>query len=155
MTRRVILNYDAPRHNQSQPSTYNLQARKENLMSPETHAEEPNKEEEHKPLFDAARKVLLAGIGVVALAQDEIEDFVTRMVERGEIAERDGKKLVREVMDKRKHYRQRAEEEISKRIEKTIDRMNMPTKADIDALSEKIAALSKKIDELKKTKNVS
>jgi polyhydroxyalkanoate synthesis regulator phasin len=124
-------------------------------MSPETHPEEPNKEEEHKPLFDAARKVLLAGIGVVALAQDEIEDFVTRMVERGEIAERDGKKLVREVMDKRKHYRQRAEEEISKRIEKTIDRMNMPTKADIDALSEKIAALSKKIDELKKTKNVS
>jgi poly(hydroxyalkanoate) granule-associated protein len=121
-------------------------------MPTETNAEEPNKEEERKPLFDAARKVLLAGIGVVALAQDEIEDFVTRMVERGEIAERDGKKLVHEMIDKRKQYRQQAEEEISKHIEKTLDRMNMPTKADIDALSEKIAALSKKVDELKKTK---
>ena len=121
-------------------------------MPTEANAEEPNKEAELKPLFDAARKVLLAGIGVVALAQDEIEEFVTRMVERGEIAERDGKKLVHEVMDKRKQYRQQAEEEITKHIEKTLVRMNMPTKADIDALSEKIAALSKKIDELKKTK---
>jgi len=122
-------------------------------MTTETHAEEPSKkEEELKPLFDAARRVLLAGIGVVALAQDEIEEFVTRMVERGEIAERDGKKLVREVVDKRKQYRQQAEEEITRRIEKALDRMNIPSKADLDALSEKITALSKKIDELKKTK---
>ena len=122
-------------------------------MTTETHAEEPSKkEEELKPLFDAARRVLLAGIGVVALAQDEIEEFVTRMVERGEIAERDGKKLVREVVDKRKQYRQQAEEEITRRIEKALDRMNIPSKADLDTLSEKITALSKKIDELKKTK---
>ena len=121
-------------------------------MTTETNTEEPGKGEELKPLFDAARKVLLAGIGVVALAQDEIEDFVTHMVERGEIAERDGKKLVREVMDKRKQYRQRVEEEFTKHIEKALDRMNMPSKADIDALSEKIAALSKKVDELKKAK---
>jgi poly(hydroxyalkanoate) granule-associated protein len=119
-------------------------------MPAKAEAEEPKKEEEHKPLFETARKVLLAGIGVVALAQDEIEEFVNRMVERGEIAERDGKKLVREVMDKRKESRQQAKEEITRRIEKTLDHMNIPTKADIDALSEKIAALSKKVDELKK-----
>ncbi len=119
-------------------------------MPAKAKAEEPIKEEEHKPLFDAARKVLLASIGVVALAQEEIEEFVTRMVERGEIAERDGKKLVREVMDKRKQSRQQAEEEITKHVEKILDRMNIPSKADIDALGEKIAALSKKVDELKK-----
>jgi poly(hydroxyalkanoate) granule-associated protein len=119
-------------------------------MPAKAKAEEPIKEEEHKPLFDAARKVLLASIGVVALAQEEIEEFVTRMVERGEIAERDGKKLVREVMDERKQSRQQAEEEITKHVEKILDRMNIPSKADIDALGEKIAALSKKVDELKK-----
>lgn len=121
-------------------------------MATEAKPEESGKEEERKRLFEAARKVLLAGIGVMALAQDEIEDFVTRMVERGEIAEQEGKKLVREMIDKRKQYRQQAEEEITKRIEKALDRMNMPTKADIDALSEKVAALSNKVDELKKTK---
>lgn len=110
----------------------------------------PNGKEEHNPFLDAARKVLLAGIGAVALAQDEIEDFVDRLVERGEIAEKDGRKLLREVMDRRKKETEKAGDEVSKRVEEILDRMNVPTKADIEALGEKIAALTKKVDELKK-----
>ena len=113
--------------------------------------EETNGKEERRPLLEAARKVLLASIGAVALAQDEIEDFVNRLVERGEIAEKDGRKLVRVVMDRRKKEAEKAEDEVSKRVEEVLDRMNVPTKADIDALGEKISALSKKVDELKKS----
>lgn len=107
--------------------------------------------QERNPLLDAARKVLLAGIGAVALAQEEIEDFVNKLVERGEIAEKDGKKLVREVMERRKKETDKAEDEIAKRVEDVLDRMNVPTKSDIEVLSEKITALSKKVDELKKS----
>jgi poly(hydroxyalkanoate) granule-associated protein len=106
--------------------------------------------EEGKALFDAVRKVLLAGIGAVALAQEEIEDFVNKLIERGEIAEKDGRKLVREVMDKRKKDVEKAEDETNKRIEDILARMNVPTKSDIDALSEKISALTKRVEELKK-----
>jgi polyhydroxyalkanoate synthesis regulator phasin len=112
---------------------------------------EMNGHEEHKPLLEAARKVLRAGIGAVALAQDEVEDFVNRLVERGEIAEKDGRKLVREVMDRRKKDADKAEDVVTKRVEEILDRMNVPTKSDIEALGDKIAALSKKVDELKKT----
>ena len=105
---------------------------------------------EPNPLVEAVRKVLLASIGAVALAQEEIEDFVNRLVERGEIAEKDGKRLVQEVMHRRKKEAQKAEDEVTKRVEGVLDRMNVPSKVDIDALSEKITALSKKIDELKK-----
>ena len=38
------------------------------------------------PLLDSLRRVLMAGIGMVALAQEEIEDFVNRLIDRGEIA---------------------------------------------------------------------
>lgn len=106
--------------------------------------------EEHREFMDAARKVLLAGIGAVALAQDEVEDFVNKLIDRGEIAEKDGRKLVREVMDKRKKEAAKAEDEIAKRVESVMERMSMPSKADIDALSEKIASLARKIDEMKK-----
>jgi polyhydroxyalkanoate synthesis regulator phasin len=75
---------------------------------------------------------------------------VDRLVERGEIAEKDGRKLVREVMDRRKKDAEKAEDEVSKRVEEILDRMNVPTKADIEALGDKIAHLSKKVDELKK-----
>lgn len=113
-------------------------------------SEEATNGKERNPLLETTRKVLLASIGVVALTQDEIEKFVDKLVERGEIAEKDGKKLVREVMDKRKKTTKNAEDEMSKRVEDILDRLNVPTKSDIDALGEKIAALSKKVDELKK-----
>jgi poly(hydroxyalkanoate) granule-associated protein len=111
---------------------------------------EPNGKEETNALLEAARKVLLAGIGAFALGKDEVEDFVDRLIERGEIAEKDGRKLVREVMDKRKKEAEKAEDEITKRVENVLDRMSVPSKADIEALSEKITNLSKKIDDLKK-----
>jgi poly(hydroxyalkanoate) granule-associated protein len=113
-------------------------------------AEEANGKEERNQFLETARKVLLAGIGAFALAQDEIEDFVNKLVERGEIAEKDGRKLVREIMERRKKETEKAEDGLSKRVEEILDRMNVPTKADIEALGEKIAALTKKVEELKK-----
>jgi len=112
--------------------------------------EEGSEDMERNPLLEATHKVLLASIGAVALAQEEIEAFVNKLVERGEIAEKDGKKLVRDVMDKRKKEAKKAEDELDKRVEDLLDRMNVPTKSDIEALSAKITALSKKMDELKK-----
>ncbi len=103
------------------------------------------------PMLTAVRKVLLAGVGVVALAQEEIEEFVNRLIERGEIAEKDGRRLVNDIMERRKKQVADAEEELEKRIESILNRMNVPTKADIDALSRKITNLTKKVDELKKT----
>ena len=104
--------------------------------------------EERSPLFEAARKVLLAGMGAVALTQDEAEKFVDKLVERGEIARKDAQKLVREVAEKRS---KRGRDELDRRVQEFLDRMNIPTKSDLEALSAKIAALSEKVDELNKT----
>jgi len=101
-------------------------------------------------MMEMIRKVLLATIGAAVIAQEEIEALVNRLVERGEIAEKDGKKLMHELMEKRKRKTAQVEEDISKNFESVLDRMDMPTKADVEALSQKITALSKKIDELKK-----
>jgi len=109
--------------------------------------------EERKRLLEAARKVLLAGIGAVALAQDEVEDFVDKLIERGEIAEKDGRKLIREVIDKRKKNAEKTEDEIGSRVEEVLTRMKVPTKSDIESVSNKIAALSEKLDELKKSQS--
>lgn len=117
--------------------------------------EEVVEAKEHTPLFDMARRVLLAGIGAVALAQEEVEAFVNKLVERGEIAEKDGRKLVKEMMDKRRKKAEEVVEEagddMDQRIEALLHRMNVPTKSDIEALSKKIATLTKKVEELKKS----
>lgn len=115
---------------------------------------EPAEEEARKPLLEAVRKVVLASVGAVALAQDAAEDLVNKLVERGEIAEEDGRKLVGEMRERRKKQAGagagRASEVVDRRVQDVMDRMNVPTKADIDALSAKITALSEKVDELNK-----
>lgn len=108
-------------------------------------------EMERSPLLGMAHKVLLAGIGAVALTQDEVEKFVAKLVERGEIAEQDGKHLVSDVMERRKKEAKEAQVELDKQVRDLLGRMNVPTKDDIDALSDKLVELSAKIDELKES----
>jgi len=108
-------------------------------------------DERRGSLLDATRRMMLASIGAVAMAQDEMEAFVDRLVERGQIAEQDGKRLVRDMMERRRDQTQRAEEELERRMESMLARMNVPSKTDIDSLSAKITELGRKVDELKKT----
>jgi len=116
----------------------------------EVKVEEQAEEEQAKPFAVLFRKVVLAGMGAMALTQEELEKFVHKLVERGELAEQDGKKMIKEVMAKRKGDAKKAEDQMDSRMQDLLDRMNVPTKSDIDALSNKITALTKKVDELKK-----
>jgi len=116
---------------------------------PKVESAEPA-DKNQSQMAEMVRRMLLATIGAAAIAQEEIEALVNRLVERGEIAEKDGKKMIHEMMDKRKTKTAKFEKEISKNIEGALDRMNVSSKADVEALSQKITGLSKKIDELKK-----
>ena len=104
-------------------------------------------------LLSGLRRVLMAGVGAVALTQEQIEDFVGKLVERGEIADGDARKLVSDVIDRRKTTLQesskRAEGGVDRRIAGLLARMNIPSKSEIEILSEKISVLSRKVDELK------
>jgi len=104
------------------------------------------------PMYEVSRKLLLAAIGAVLFAQDEVEDFIDRLVERGEIAEKEGKQLVKEVMEKRAEKRKTIEGEVNKRLHDAVERLNVPSRKDIEELSAKVAELTRKVEELKKSK---
>ena len=102
--------------------------------------------------LSGVRRVLMAGVGAMVLTQEQIEDFVNKLVERGEIADGDARNLLSDVLERRKSILQdgtkKAEEEYEKRIEGLLSRMNIPTKSEIDSLSNTIAHLSDKVDKL-------
>ena len=90
------------------------------------------------------RKVFLASIGAAVVAEEEVVNLINRFVEKGEIAEKDGKEMIKEILDKR-------EKEAKETIEKIRgnNTVKVATKADIDALQEKLDALTAKLDEKK------
>jgi polyhydroxyalkanoate synthesis regulator phasin len=111
--------------------------------------------EEQNPLYLAARKVVLFSIGVVALTVEGIETLADRLIERGEIAEKESRKLLREASQKSGEEVRAVESKMSKPVKDVKSRMTLPSKAEIDALNEKITRLSEQIDELNKTKSSS
>ena len=116
---------------------------------PKTKEGEPE-EKSQSQMRDMLRKVLMATIGAAAIAQEEIEALVNKLIERGELAEKDGKSLIHEMMEKRKSRTEKIEDEVSKNVADVLKKMNIPSKADVEVLNQKITGLSKKIDELKK-----
>lgn len=114
-------------------------------MSEQTEGRKSFDQETRDRLIELSRKILLAGLGAAALAQEEVERFIQLLVERGELAEKDARQMFREILDRRDQIMR----------ERKTERPSQPaaaTKADIEALSAKITELNKKIEELRKQK---
>ncbi len=112
------------------------------------------KERERKEFpsfYDMARRMMLAGIGAIALTHDEIEEFIDKLVERGEIAKKDREELIKELRERHKKFHDE-EHPAHKRMAKMMEKFSVPTKNDFDELNKKLADLEKKIDELSKPK---
>jgi poly(hydroxyalkanoate) granule-associated protein len=107
------------------------------------------------PLFDGVRKLVLASIGAVAITIDEAESFVNKLVARGEIAQKDAERLLSEVRARVRvgapaQQVEQVEERFENGIDHLLNRLNIPSKRDIDELSAKIAQLTARVDELRK-----
>ena len=109
--------------------------------------EQTKEKAEASPLLAPLRKVVLASMGAVAIAQEEAEDLINKLVERGEIAREEGRKLMQDMMAKR---REKVEAEFDSRVESALHKMNVPTKDDLKAVERKLDELNKKLDKLAK-----
>lgn len=113
-------------------------------------------------MLEALRKLMLAGVGALALSREEAEQFLNRLVERGEIAQKDAQKLIDESMERfRKTAQPQATQlqsnvstlgaQVESGLEQFLNRLNVPSKRDIDELSAKIAQLAARVEELRRS----
>lgn len=116
---------------------------------------------ENPPFVEMLRRMLLASIGAVAMTADEAEQFIQRLVERGELAQKDGEKLMNEMMTRFRQKPQEAEAKAQARaddlgskmensVEQFLNRLNVPSKRDIDELSARVAQLAARVEEVRR-----
>jgi poly(hydroxyalkanoate) granule-associated protein len=115
-------------------------------------------------MFEVVRKLILAGVGALALSRDEAEEFINRLVDRGELAQKDAQHLIDETVER---FRKTAQPQtnqlqsgvttistqIETNLEQFLNRLNIPSKRDIDDLSTKIAHLAGRVEELRRAQD--
>ena len=94
-------------------------------------------------------KTLMAGLGV----PEKINEVVEELVKKGEISESQGAKLVRECSEKVSKTGDEINKTVSDLIDKALEKMNIPTREEVDKLNKKITTLSAKIKKIEQSTN--
>jgi len=95
-------------------------------------------------VFDVVRNAMLAGFGI----QERVKEFVDELVKKGELSESQGAKLVREWSEKADKSTDEFSKSMSEIVSKTLEKMNMPTKEDIEKINKTITELSSRVKKL-------
>jgi polyhydroxyalkanoate synthesis regulator phasin len=95
-------------------------------------------------LFDVVRNALLAGFGV----QEKVKEFVDELVKKGELSESQGAKLVKEWGEKVQKNTEDISKSFNEMIAKTLSKMNLSTKDDIEKLNQKIDSLASRVGKI-------
>jgi polyhydroxyalkanoate synthesis regulator phasin len=108
-----------------------------------TQTNETSEKTNPTPTNDFTRKLTQAVVGAAAVVQEELDHFIKRMVERGEIAEQEARSALKEVVEHREKL------EVEKQAEQA-NRAEPAASSEVEILQARIAELNKKIEEMKK-----
>ena len=99
-------------------------------------------------MFDALRKAVLFGAGLAVITTEKMKDFAEELVKKGEMSEKEAREALKEWMEKSKQARKDMEEKTEAMVNKVMNRMNIPTRSELEELKERLA----KLEQAKKAK---
>lgn len=113
-------------------------------------------------LTKRGRDVWLAGLGALATVEEEGSKLFNRLVERGQSFEEERREELKAASEKAREQRDEALEQIEEAGEETrsmlmdsvntaLERFGVPTRNEVDRLSDKVETLSKQVDHLSDT----
>ena len=112
--------------------------------------------EVQQDVMDNAHKIWLAGLGALAVAEQEGSKFFKNLMEKGEDIESKGKDQIEKargavtgVKTVAESYWDTFGQTLDEKLSTVIHRLGVPTKNEIDTLNKKVDALNKAIKSLK------
>ena len=109
-----------------------------------------------KELRESAHRIWLAGLGAVAMAEEEGSKFLSTLVDKGEKYEARQRKQLDKVLRRVDDAKGKAgstwgkvEDTIDKKVGEALKRMGVPTRSEINKLTKRVEELTLKVDQLK------
>ncbi len=97
-------------------------------------------------MFETVKKAMLVGLGI----QEKIKDFVDDLVKKGEVSKEQSGSLFKDLMSTAEKNLEGLDKTWKDMIHSTMERMNLPTREDLDNLEKKVNALSRRLAKLDK-----
>ena len=99
-------------------------------------------------MADLLEKGFFLGLGALALTKEKAEQIVNELIDKGKIAREDSPDVLKDLMNRAEEEKKLFEEKFCTVLEKSITKLGLPTKKDIDTLNNKVdqilEALNKK-----------
>lgn len=91
------------------------------------------------------KKIGLFGIGIFAIAQDKIEEFVQEAVKKGELTKEEGKAVVSEILLKKSEQIEEVKHKVGQKTKDVIETSGIATKEDIDILKKRLETIEEEL----------
>ena len=92
-------------------------------------------------MLDAIHKMFLAGVGMVAMTKDKIDEHVKELVEKGKLSETEGREIADEMLKKSRQAKDDLEKQVEKQVQQTLQALQIASKEDIEKLTARIEKL--------------
>ncbi len=89
-------------------------------------------------------KGLLAGLGLLDLSREKIEELVGELEKRGEMSRQDASEFLHKAMERGRHEKEDLEKKVQGFVEQAFARMSLATRADLERLEKRLASLERK-----------
>ena len=93
------------------------------------------------------KRAMLAGLG----AQEKAKEFVDELVKAGELSKSDASSLVKEWVSKAEDSRKEFDHKVKDAIAASFEKLNIPTRDDIEKMEKKLQNISARLAKLEST----
>ena len=92
-------------------------------------------------MFDLLKKTIITGIGIASMTKDKIEELGKKISEESKLNAEEGKKMVDDLLKQSEKARQDLENQVQKLVKKTLEKLDIPTRDDLNRLEKRIKKL--------------
>lgn len=94
-------------------------------------------------MFELFKKTIWLGAGLAVMTTEKIEDAVAEIIKKGQLSEKEGKELMADLVEQSKNAKRKLAEKVEKIINHTLQKMNIPSRKEMEELRARVARLEK------------
>lgn len=100
--------------------------------------------------IDMFKKAALMGIGIMSLTEEKLKGLVKELEAKGEVSEKEGSDLLKDLMSRVNKEKATVEENIKKGIKDYLAKMDIASREEVINLKKRVHELEERVNELTK-----